>query len=169
MDWPRIAVPALAFLLSCGSFASAALAPAHARFQWPAAGRLVVASCGGDVRAREVTLALRPGAAIHATDSGRVAYAGNELKGFDSVIFIRHFGDWVSAYALSGTILVKRGDVVERGQAIALSDRTDLQVRTSCASHCDIAPCLSIHLTISGKPTVIGRSEVFAAVDLAGL
>ena len=126
MDWPRIAVPALAFLLSCGSFASAALAPAHARFQWPAAGRLVVASCGGDVRAREVTLALRPGAAIHATDSGRVAYAGNELKGFDSVIFIRHFGDWVSAYALSGTILVKRGDVVERGQAIALSDRTDL-------------------------------------------
>ena len=83
--------------------------------------------CGRGDAAHEggISLALRPGAEIHAAESGRVAYAGRKLKGFDEVIFIRHDDDWVSAYALSGTILVKTGDIVRRGQLIARADRED--------------------------------------------
>jgi murein DD-endopeptidase MepM/ murein hydrolase activator NlpD len=147
MNWPRVAIPALAILLTCGSFPAAAVAqarcgageafdsveekcvivPAHARFRWPAAGSVVVSGCdqGNDANNAGITLALRPGAEIHATESGRVVYAGNELRGFDDVIFIRHAADWVSAYALVGTILVKRGDDIQRGQIIARADQTD--------------------------------------------
>ena len=84
-------------------------------------------SCGrGDNSNRAgISLALRPSAEIHATESGRVAYAGNELKGFDEVILIRHDDDWVSAYALSGAILVRSGDIVRRGQPIARTDQKD--------------------------------------------
>jgi septal ring factor EnvC (AmiA/AmiB activator) len=145
MNWSRFAVPVLVIHLIWGSFPAIAQArcgvgqafdtveeqcvmvPAHAKFRWPAAGGVVVTGCdrGGVANGAGITLALRLGAEIHATASGRVAYAGNELKGFDDVIFIRHAADWVSAYALSGMVLVRRGDAVRRGQAIARTDRTD--------------------------------------------
>jgi murein DD-endopeptidase MepM/ murein hydrolase activator NlpD len=64
------------------------------------------------------------GTVIKAAEGGVVAYAGNELKGFGNLVLIRHSGDWVTAYAHSSEILVKRGDVVRRGQPIAKAGRT---------------------------------------------
>jgi len=80
---------------------------------------------GEDAREGEISLALRPGSEIHTAQSGRVAYAGDGLKGFDEVIFIRHADEWVSAYALSGTLLIKTGDIVRRGQLIARTSQGD--------------------------------------------
>jgi murein DD-endopeptidase MepM/ murein hydrolase activator NlpD len=88
------------------------------KFRWPARRGIVTAPCDAGA-ANGLTLRLPRGAAIHAAAAGRVAYAGRELKGFDALILIRHDGGWVSAYALSGPMLVKRGDVVGRGQIIA--------------------------------------------------
>jgi murein DD-endopeptidase MepM/ murein hydrolase activator NlpD len=48
-----------------------------------------------------------------------VAYAGNELRGFGNLLLIKHEGGWMTAYAHNDTLLVKRGDVVKRGQKIA--------------------------------------------------
>jgi murein DD-endopeptidase MepM/ murein hydrolase activator NlpD len=96
---------------------------AAARFDWPAAGRLIVSLCG-DPR-DGLNLALPPGAAIHAVERGVVAYAGDELKGYGSLILIRHAGGWASAYAHLGRMLVERNDRVERGQTIATAPGVD--------------------------------------------
>jgi murein DD-endopeptidase MepM/ murein hydrolase activator NlpD len=93
------------------------------KFHWPAKGRIVAAFCERlDHHPRRVLeLAVALGADVHATEAGRVAYVGIELKGFRNVILIRHKGQWVSAYAFNDevTVAVNRGDVVERGQVIA--------------------------------------------------
>ena len=71
-----------------------------------------------------INLAVPQGTDIHAAEGGRVAYAGNELKGYGNLILIRHDNGWVSAYAHSDQILVKRDDIIKRGQVIARAGKT---------------------------------------------
>jgi septal ring factor EnvC (AmiA/AmiB activator) len=93
-----------------------------ARFEWPAAGRLIISMCGNP---RDVEMLLPPGAPIHAVERGVVAYAGDELKGYGNLILIRHRDGWVSAYAQLGKMRVARNDSVERGQTIATAAGSD--------------------------------------------
>ena len=51
-------------------------------------------------------------------------WVGDELKGYGELVIIRHDGGWVTAYAFASRPLVKRGDHVRQGQAIALSGRS---------------------------------------------
>ena len=71
-----------------------------------------------------INIAVPQGTEVHAAESGRVAYAGNELKGYGNLVLIRHDNGWVSAYAHADQILVKRDDVVRRGQVIAKAGKT---------------------------------------------
>jgi murein DD-endopeptidase MepM/ murein hydrolase activator NlpD len=96
---------------------------AVARFDWPAAGRLIVSMCG-DPR-DGLDLALPPGAAIHAVERGVVAYAGDGLRGYGNLILIRHPDGWASAYGRLGKIRVERNHRVERGQTIATAPGVD--------------------------------------------
>jgi murein DD-endopeptidase MepM/ murein hydrolase activator NlpD len=54
-----------------------------------------------------------------ASQSGVVAYAGNELRGFGNMLLIKHADGWVTAYAHNEALLVGRGDTVRKGQVIA--------------------------------------------------
>jgi murein DD-endopeptidase MepM/ murein hydrolase activator NlpD len=109
------------------SDASAPTAEATAgRFRWPARGR-VIAAFGkrpDGTHNDGVNIAVPQGTEIHAAESGRVAYAGNELKGYGNLVLIRHDNGWVSAYAHADQVLVKRDDVVKRGQVIAKAGKT---------------------------------------------
>jgi murein DD-endopeptidase MepM/ murein hydrolase activator NlpD len=99
---------------------------ATGRFRWPARGR-VIASFGkrpDGTHNDGVNIAVPQGTEIHAAEGGRVAYAGNELKGYGNLVLIRHDNGWVSAYAHADQILVKRDDVVRRGQVIAKAGKT---------------------------------------------
>jgi murein DD-endopeptidase MepM/ murein hydrolase activator NlpD len=101
-------------------------APASSRFRWPAHGRLI-ASFGkrpDGTNNDGINIAVPQGTEIHAAESGRVAYAGDELKGYGNLVLIRHSNGWVSAYAHADQILVKRDDVVRRGQVIAKAGKT---------------------------------------------
>ena len=51
--------------------------------------------------------------------AGTVAYAGNELRGYGNLVLIKHADGWISAYAHCDELLVKKGDQVYRGKAIA--------------------------------------------------
>jgi len=96
------------------------------RFRWPAHGRLI-ASFGNRPDGTHndgINIAVPQGTEIHAVESGRVAYAGDELKGYGNLVLIRHGNGWVSAYAHAEQILVKRDDVVRRGQVIAKAGKT---------------------------------------------
>jgi murein DD-endopeptidase MepM/ murein hydrolase activator NlpD len=99
---------------------------AAGRFRWPARGR-VIAAFGkrpDGTHNDGINIALPQGTDIHAAEGGRVAYAGNELKGYGNLVLIRHDNGWVSAYAHADQILVKRDDVVKRGQVIAKAGKT---------------------------------------------
>ena len=57
------------------------------------------------------------------SESGKVAYAGNELKGYGNLVLIRHPNGWVTAYAHADRLLVLH-DEVSRGQVIAKVGKT---------------------------------------------
>jgi murein DD-endopeptidase MepM/ murein hydrolase activator NlpD len=119
----RIRLGLIAALLAGLAFVSPAGAAGRKHsvdpaFEWPAQGRLVVPLCRRTGN-KGIDLAVPAGAEIHAAESGRVAYAGSELREFPNLILLAHAGGWVSAYAFNDEIFVKRGDVVKRGQVIA--------------------------------------------------
>lgn len=66
-----------------------------------------------------INIAAPQGAPVRAAERGVVVYAGNELRGYGNLILLRHDQGWVSAYAHGETMLVRRGETVERGQVIA--------------------------------------------------
>ncbi|QBR70257.1 peptidase M23 [Beijerinckiaceae bacterium] len=95
---------------------------ANPEFRWPARGRIIQAfKPGGN---DGINIAVPEGTSVKAAESGVVAYAGNELKGYGNLILIRHPNGFVSAYANNGDIEVKRGETVKRGQTIAKSGQS---------------------------------------------
>jgi murein DD-endopeptidase MepM/ murein hydrolase activator NlpD len=99
---------------------------AATKFRWPARGK-VIATFGKRTDGTHndgINIAIPQGTDVHAAEGGRVAYAGNELKGYGNLVLIRHDNGWVSAYAHADQILVKRDDAVRRGQVIAKAGRT---------------------------------------------
>lgn len=91
-------------------------------FRWPARGRVIAGfGTGGN---EGINIAVPEGTPVRAAESGTVAYAGSELKGYGNLVLIRHDNGFVSAYAHNSELLVKRGDDIRRGQVIANSGRT---------------------------------------------
>ena len=71
-----------------------------------------------------INIAVPEGTAVKAAEDGVVAYAGSELKGYGNLVLVRHPNGFVSAYANNGSLDVKRGDTVKRGQTIAKSGQS---------------------------------------------
>ena len=96
------------------------------KLRWPVEGK-VISAFGprpDGTHNDGVNLAVPMGSDVHAAESGVVAYAGNELKGYGNLVLLRHDNGWVTAYAHGDELLVKRGDKVKRGQVIAKAGRT---------------------------------------------
>lgn len=90
-------------------------------FRWPVRGR-VIANFGprqGGLHNDGINIAAPRGAPIVAAENGVVAYAGDGLPGFGRLLLLKHSGGWITAYGHTDKLLVKRGDVVRRGQTIA--------------------------------------------------
>ena len=95
-------------------------------FRWPVRGR-VITGFGPKPNGQQsdgIDLAVPEGTAVHAAEDGVVAYAGNELKGYGNLVLIKHPNGYVTAYAHAKELLVKRGDQIKRGQAIAKSGQS---------------------------------------------
>ena len=91
-------------------------------FRWPARGRVIQGfKAGGN---DGINIAVPEGTAVKAAEDGVVAYAGSELKGYGNLVLVRHPNGFVSAYANNGSLDVKRGDTVKRGQTIAKSGQS---------------------------------------------
>ena len=90
-------------------------------FVWPVEGRLIsrFGAKGKGLHNDGINLAAPRGTPVQAAQSGVVAYAGNELRGFGNLVLIRHKKGLMSAYAHNETVLVKLGELVKRGQTIA--------------------------------------------------
>ncbi|MCW2316957.1 murein DD-endopeptidase MepM/ murein hydrolase activator NlpD [Rhodoblastus acidophilus] len=91
-------------------------------FRWPARGRVITGYTSGGNDG--INIAVPEGTAVKAAESGVVTYAGSELKGYGNLVLIHHPNGFDSVYANNGSINVKRGDTVKRGQTIALSGQS---------------------------------------------
>ncbi|MFA5957847.1 LysM peptidoglycan-binding domain-containing protein [Hyphomicrobium sp.] len=96
------------------------------KLRWPASGK-VIAGFGSRPDGTHndgINLQVPLGTEVHAAETGIVAYAGSELKGYGNLVLLRHDNGWVTAYAHNDEVLVKRGDKVKRGQVIAKAGKT---------------------------------------------
>ncbi|WP_321789642.1 peptidoglycan DD-metalloendopeptidase family protein [Burkholderia pyrrocinia] len=85
--------------------------------KWPARGKIVDGFRPGQNRG--IQIAGRPGDPVRAAADGRVMYAGTGLNDYGSLIIVQHNADFLTAYAHNRKLLVKTGDIVRQGDAIA--------------------------------------------------
>lgn len=95
-------------------------------FDWPVQGA-IIGSYGltpGGKRNDGVNIAAPIGTPVRAAADGEVVYRGSELDGYGNLILIKHEDGFVTAYAHSDAMLVKKGDRVRQGQVIAKVGQT---------------------------------------------
>ncbi len=94
--------------------------------RWPVRGKIIsdFGKKPSGLKNEGINISVPEGTSIRAAESGVVAYAGNELKGYGNLILIRHAGGYVTAYAHAKSLNVKRGDTVKRGDVIAIAGQT---------------------------------------------
>ncbi|EEA96839.1 M23 family metallopeptidase [Pseudovibrio sp. JE062] len=122
----EVSKPAPVQPVKVASAPKAAAVAEETTFRWPVRGR-IISDFGvkpGGSRNDGINLAVPSGTDIKAAEDGTIVYAGNELKGFGNLVLIRHDNGWVSAYAHNKELKVRRGDVVRRGQTIAMAGAT---------------------------------------------
>jgi hypothetical protein len=90
-------------------------------FYWPVKGS-VISKFGpkkGGLYNDGINISAKAGAPIKAADGGEVVYAGNELRGYGNMLLIKHNNGYLTAYAHMDDFLVKKGDIITKGQVIA--------------------------------------------------
>ena len=96
------------------------------KFLWPVKGKIIVGfgPRKGGFHNDGINILARAGSPVRSAEKGKVIYVGNQLQGFGNLVLIKHSDGWISAYAHGSLILVKRGNLVRRGQVIAKVGRT---------------------------------------------
>jgi murein DD-endopeptidase MepM/ murein hydrolase activator NlpD len=92
-----------------------------AQLTLPMQGR-VVARFGAQARGGRldgIEIAGREGDRINAAADGDVVYAGSDLPAYGELVLVRHANDLVTAYAYTRRALVREGQRVRAGEAIA--------------------------------------------------
>lgn len=91
------------------------------RFAWPVRGDILTGygPQPSGLHNDGLNIAAGRGTPVKAAANGVVAYVGNELRGFGNLVLVKHAESWITAYAHLDTILVERGEKVERGETIA--------------------------------------------------
>lgn len=95
-------------------------------WDWPVKGKVVKSfALKGPKMNKGIDIAGSQGTPVKAASSGKVVYSGGALRGYGQLIILKHNDVYLSAYAHNHRLLVKEGDVVQKGQVIAEMGRTD--------------------------------------------
>ena len=90
------------------------------RFEWPVRGKVVSSYGSHDGQRNDgIDIEAPKDTVVHAADSGTVVYAGNEVRGMGNLLLVSHSGGYITAYGYNDSLLVKKGDTIKKGQAIA--------------------------------------------------
>lgn len=99
-------------------------APASkAAFIWPVEGKLLNSS-GNKLYNDGINIGAAEGTPIKSTAAGTVVHAGSQLEGYGNLVIIKHDNGWLSAYAHTQNMRVKKGEKVTQGQTIAHVGKT---------------------------------------------
>jgi murein DD-endopeptidase MepM/ murein hydrolase activator NlpD len=93
------------------------------RFDWPVKGKILrgFGKIGSGQTNDGINIAADRGSAIAAAADGVVAYVGQDIPAYGTLVLLRHGDGWISAYGYADSITVTRGQKVVRGQTIARS------------------------------------------------
>ncbi|WP_255550556.1 peptidoglycan DD-metalloendopeptidase family protein [Moritella sp. 28] len=91
---------------------------------WPASGKLISTYSSSKSGQQGINIGGSLGRNVLASESGRVVYSGNGLRGYGNLIIIKHNDDYLSAYAYNKALLVKEQQWVKAGQKIASMGNT---------------------------------------------
>ena len=94
-----------------------------AKFIWPHNGKVISQFKPGVNKG--IDLEAKVGDPVIASQSGKVVYSGNALRGYGNLIIVKHDNNLLTAYAHNQTLLVKEGDAVKAGQRIAEAGQSD--------------------------------------------
>ncbi|TDV62538.1 peptidoglycan DD-metalloendopeptidase family protein [Pseudomonas sp. LP_7_YM] len=86
---------------------------------WPASGVLISKFSSNGSLNKGIDIAGDLGQPVLAASDGSVVYAGSGLRGYGELIIIKHSDTYVSAYGHNRRLLVREGQQVKAGQAIA--------------------------------------------------
>jgi lipoprotein NlpD len=86
-------------------------------WMWPSDGKIVATFDEG--KNKGIDIAGKMGQQVMAAGSGKVMYAGSGIRGYGKLVMVKHSNSLLSAYAHNRAILVKEGQNVTKGQAIA--------------------------------------------------
>jgi murein DD-endopeptidase MepM/ murein hydrolase activator NlpD len=95
-------------------------------FAWPVSGHVIsdFGSTANGGKNDGINIATAMDAPIHASASGTVTYAGDELKNYGNLVLIKHADGFTTAYAHADRLVVSRGDTVTKGQVIGYAGQT---------------------------------------------
>jgi len=88
------------------------------RWQWPTAGN-VIKTYNPAAGSKGIDINGELGQPVLTVAAGKVVYSGSALKGYGELIIVKHDDTYLSAYGHNRRRLVKEGDEVRAGQAIA--------------------------------------------------
>ena len=101
------------------------IAWAKGRFIWPVRGKVTQEfGMRGAMKHDGIDIASPLETPIRASNSGKVLYSGDEIKGFGNIIIIKHSEGFITVYAHNETNYVAEGDKVGRGQIIGRVGKT---------------------------------------------
>jgi lipoprotein NlpD len=86
-------------------------------WMWPSNGRIIATFDEG--KSKGIDIAGKLGQQVMAAGPGKVMYAGSGIRGYGNLVVVKHSNSLLSAYAHNRAILVKEGESVAKGQAIA--------------------------------------------------
>ena len=93
-----------------------AASPPVGQWRWPADGHVARGYGNGS---KGIDFDLRPGAKVIAAAEGEVVYAGGGLRGYVSLVIIKHDAHYLSAYSLNHEVNVHEGQRIALGGLLA--------------------------------------------------
>lgn len=86
-------------------------------WHWPLKGRIL--KNFSQTGKKGIDIYGKPGQTVRASAAGKVVYSGDGLIGYGNLLIIKHNYLYLSAYANNRRLLVKEGELVNKGQSIA--------------------------------------------------
>jgi len=86
-------------------------------WSWPHTGKVV--NGFNEASNKGLDIAGNLGQSVLAAAAGKVIYSGSDLRGYGKLVIIKHNPLYLSVYAHNSLIVVKEGQLVNRGQKIA--------------------------------------------------
>lgn len=88
-------------------------------WRWPTEGKVIESFSPADPSRKGIKISGKRNQPVVAAESGEIVYSGSGLVGYGELIIVKHNNDFLSAYGHNNKRLVKEGQRVARGDAIA--------------------------------------------------